>query len=98
MAIFFMAFALVTVGFAPANAPPPEPQQPIDVVGKRDPGQKMVCRMAVSTGSIIPARVCKTAAQRDADTERSVRYKERATQDMETGQQVQELRNAAPRR
>lgn len=62
-AIASLAFGTAAVG-QQAATPPPQQQQPINVTGEKPapPQQKLVCKNE-STGSLIPKRVCMTAAE-----------------------------------
>ena len=66
-------------------APPaPQPVKPIVVEGNR-----RVCHETVSTGSILPKRVCKTVDQWNADIAASQAFAAQRGRELTTYQQMQ---------
>ena len=72
------ASAFVQGQAAEAGTPvPPTPEQDIVVTGEKDPRDKKVCKSGTPTGSIMVKKTCRTIAEWDAETEKSLQYKDK---------------------
>ena len=71
-----------------AQTPSPE----IVVEGKRADQNKRVCRSAVSTGSIMPTKTCRTKGEWEEIRQRSIIAMEQVQQAQEDQRLTQELR------
>lgn len=70
-----------------SNPTPEPPRDEVVVEGER---QKKVCKRSVSTGSIMPQRICKSADEWDKITERSVAALERMRKEQEERRYLKE--------
>lgn len=86
------AFA-IAAPFVPAFAQSGQTSPPeIVVQGKRADENKRVCRSAVSTGSIMPTKTCRTKAEWEEIRQRSIIAMEQAQQAQEAQRHTQALR------
>jgi hypothetical protein len=95
-------WALITAGLmlCPASAasaaepgaiPPPAPGD-VTVTGKRLEQDRQVCKSDVTTGSIIPTRVCKTKGEWEAIRQRDLATIQRLKDDRTREQHVRDAR------
>lgn len=92
-----LIMALAATVADPAPAASENNQAPIEVKGKRNPEEKVVCRVSVPIGSLIPVRRCATIAQRRYEQTQAISMKEKILEDREVRRQIQELRDPEPR-
>jgi hypothetical protein len=84
LSILATAIALVA---SSARADPPKPVPDIVVQGSR-PEDKVVCRVEVTTGSILSRRTCKTQRQIDRERETSLAAAEQLRQQRENEREI----------
>ena len=92
-----MLISFVLIGVCapsiPANAQSGQTSSPeIVVEGKRADQNKRVCRSAVSTGSIMPTKTCKTKGEWEEIRQRSIIAMEQVQAAQEGQRLTQELR------
>ena len=95
MRFSLVSFALIVVAapWIPAKAQSGQTSSPeIVVEGKRPDENKRVCRSAVSTGSIMPTKTCKTKGEWEEIRQRSIMAMEQVQQAQEDQRHTQELR------
>ena len=87
------ALAAVAAPSVPVHAQSAQPTPPeIVVEGKRADENKRVCRSAVSTGSIMPTKTCRTKGEWEEIRQRSIMALEQAQQAQEGQRHTQALR------
>ena len=83
---------------APAGEPAPATDEDPDIVVEGDvpKEERRVCETRVQTGSIMPRRVCRTAAQAELEQRASEQFLENGRRDREVRDQIQLQRCGAP--
>jgi hypothetical protein len=80
---------------AAGEAPAPEAEDPTIVVeGETSKDKRRVCETRVSTGSIMPKRVCRTVAQIEQEERVAREAIERTNRDRETRDATQRIRES----
>ena len=75
---------------APADPVTPPAPDEVTVTGKRPDQDKTVCRSDVTTGSIIPKRVCKTKGEWEEIRQRGLAQVQRLKDDRAREQHVRD--------
>ena len=88
LALFAIGAPTIPANAQSAQTPAPE----IVVQGKRADENKRVCRSAISTGSIMPTKTCKTRGEWEEIRQRSIIAMEQIQQAQEDQRLTQELR------
>ena len=85
-----LVIALAACGSAAAaQTAPPAPE--VVVEGQRLPQNKRVCKTGTTTGSIVPSRTCRTAAEWEAIRARGLALLEQLRNDQDLEQHLREM-------
>lgn len=86
-----LAFSAIPPAQAMIQAAPPEPSEEIVVKGEIPDANKRVCKLAGTTGSIIPKRECRSKGEWEEIRARSIATFERMKADQQQRRHLKEM-------